>query len=106
MTWAKPTSRKPEIARQRRQTADRTRGVPTVGTFVHGAAAELDHGWSRGGVRPGERDDLACRKACSYCAPHGGEREDVPRQFLKARSVRPDKRGVVKLFRDDNVHNS
>src|SRR5262249_45302112 len=104
VTWAKPASRKAKIASQRRQTADRTRGMPGIGTLVHGTPAEQDHGRSHGGVGPGEGNYLACLKTRFFCGPCGSEGKDVRRQFLKAGGVRCDKRRVIKLLGDDDVH--
>src|SRR5262245_4028139 len=89
MTWTEPASRKTKIASQRRQTAERTRGVPGVTTLVHGTAAELDHGRSHGAVGPGERDYLACLKTRFFCRPCGSEAQDVRQQdrFLLVRSL-------------------
>src|SRR5262249_17112991 len=71
MTWPKSTSWKTKIASQRRQAADRMRGMPAVGTLVHGTAAKQDHGRSHGGVGPGnETIWLASRPVSS--AAHAG----------------------------------
>src|SRR5262249_47665034 len=104
MTWPKPTSRQAKIASQRRQTADRTRGVPAVGPLVHGAAPKQDHGRSRGGVGPGEQNYLARFKTSLLCSPSGSEGRDMRRQFLKAGSVGRYKRRIIKPFGDDDVH--
>lgn len=104
MTWAETAACNPKIAGQRRQTADRTRRVPAVGTLVHGAAAEKDHGWSRGRVRSGERRNLAFLKTGLGCCPGRREGQNVRRQFREADGMRFDKLRVIELFSDDDVH--
>jgi hypothetical protein len=47
---------------------------------------------------------LVCFEACFCRAPRGREGSDVRRQFLEASGVRSDKRRVVKLFRDNDMH--
>ena len=101
---AQTTSRQANITNQRRQAADRTRGLKAVAALVHGTAAKQDHGRSRGGVSLREGDNLACIKACLLCSPCGSEGQDVRRQFLKSGSVSFNKRRVIKPFGDDDVH--
>src|SRR5206468_1813502 len=87
MTRPKPATWDADIAGQGRQTCDGPSGLPAVGTLVHRAPAQHDHGWPGCGIAPRQCYDTLRGDTGDALGPRRSVRLHVGGQRLEAHGV-------------------
>src|SRR5215510_9875906 len=104
VTRPEPSARDPQIATEGGKAGNGAGTLPAVGSLVHRAAANQDHGRSHRGIAAGKGDDPLWSDPGDAGGPRWRMRREMRRKLIEADRVAGDEFPVVELLCDNHLH--